>query len=121
MDEEISNAKITGTKLGFDDHGFFTFSIAVEGDGFGCNLGGYALSCYDKATLKRKGSEYGLNVIMRILEVVGVEHWEDLKGKYVRVTHNGPGSTMHTLGNIIKDDWIDFRTYREGLEDGNEG
>ena len=83
-EEEIVNAKITYTKLGLDDHGFFTFHIGLEGNGWGVTLGSIALSEYKEG--ERVGSAYGLNVIMRILEVVGVDHWEDLVGKYVRTT-----------------------------------
>ena len=44
---EIKNAKITGTMLGREDHGIFTFMIYVKFDGCSCGVGGYALDYYN--------------------------------------------------------------------------
>ena len=58
----------------------------------------------------------------KIMEVVGVRSWEDLKGKYVRYEDNGGGSRITKIGNIIKNDWIhvdDFMTnydYEDWIE-----
>lgn len=49
---EIRNAKITGTKLGREDHGIMTFMIFVEFCGCACGIGGYALDEYDRETKK---------------------------------------------------------------------
>ena len=48
---------------------------------------------------------------------VGVEKWEDLKDKYVRVVDDGWGSSIKKIGNIIDDKWFDidkfFKEYKE--------
>ena len=44
---------------------------------------------------------------MNIMNVVGVERFNDMKGKYVRVAIKGLGSPVKIIGNIIEDKWFD--------------
>lgn len=103
---QIENAKITGTNLGFEDHGILTFWIYLEFDGGGVGFGGYALDAYDKTLEKRVGVGESLDLLKEIMEVVGVEKWEDIKGKYVRVDSEGWGGKALGIGNLIKDKWV---------------
>lgn len=103
---EINNAKITGTMLGFEDHGIMSFFVYLEWEGAGVGFGGYALDEYDKEQEKRVGVGYSLDLLKEILEVVGVEKWEDLPGKYVRVDSEGWGGKALGIGNLLKDKWI---------------
>lgn len=102
--DEIINAIITGTKLGIEDHGMMTCMITCEGDHWGQGFGGYGLAVYDKAKDKEIGTAYGMEFVMRILEAVGVENWEDLKGTHVRIdkTH----TKVLGIGHILKDQWF---------------
>ena len=52
-----------------------------------------------------------MEVISEILDVVGVDKWEDLPGKYIRFEDGGWGSTVTKIGNIIKDKWFDMRNF----------
>lgn len=103
---EIHNALITGTMLGFEDHGIMSFFLYLEFDGGGVGFGGYALDEYDKALEKRVGVGISLDLIKEILEVVGVEKWEDLKGKHIRVDSEGWGGKALGIGNLMKDKWF---------------
>ena len=70
-----------------------------KGAGFGCDIGGY---CIGKGYLDAKefsGYGPGLEAIMRIMDTVGVERWEDLKGKYIRIKDEGWGSTIKCIVN----------------------
>lgn len=49
-----------------------------------------------------------MDCIAKILEVVGVDRWEDLKGKHVRIAFNDLGSTVTRIGNIIENKWLDL-------------
>lgn len=108
---EIRNAKITGTKLGREDHGIMTFMIFVEFAGCGCGIGGYALDQYNKVTKEREFSTKGLEAVSRICETVGVDNWEDLKGQYIRVKENGWGSTIDEIGNLMEEKWFNVRDF----------
>lgn len=71
---EMKNAKITYTKLGFGDHGEFTYDVGLDYGGIHQTMGGWGLNALMMGTS-----------IQRILQVVGVRSWEELPGKYVRV------------------------------------
>lgn len=92
---EIHNALITGTMLGYEDHGIFTSFVYLEWDGGGIGVGGYVL-----------GGKSGIEFIQEIMKVVGVDSWEKLKGKYCRVETGGLGSTATGIGNLLKEKWL---------------
>lgn len=96
FDMKVVNAKIESTMLGIEDHGIFTFMIHLDYGGSGQGFGGYAL-----------GGEYTDKLIRRVLKVVGVEKWEDLKGKYVRVNVPESGGIIHSIGNLLTEEWLD--------------
>ena len=108
---EIKNAKITSTMLGVEDHGILTCWLYLEYGESGCQgcqgFGGYSLDTPDKTHvfwLRRVGCAWGMEFINRILAVVGVEKWEQLPGKHIRV--RAEHSKVHAIGNIIKDNWF---------------
>ncbi|HFI2431994.1 TPA: hypothetical protein ACGO1Y_001272 [Streptococcus suis] len=111
MNKTIENVKITKTFFGREDHGILTCYLTVEGDGFGVSIGGYCLDKYEKNKRKRVAYHQSFELIDRILEVVGVSTWEDLPGKHIRIESDGLGSRVTKIGNIIKDDWLDFDTF----------
>ena len=108
---EIKNAQITGTMLGREDHGIFTFMIFVKFEGCSCGIGGYALDHYDKELGKRVYSAKSLEAVSKILDVVGVDRWENLNGKYIRIKDNGWGSTIDEIGNLMEDKWFNLREF----------
>lgn len=117
---EIKNAKIDYVKLYIEDHNILTFSIGLDLGGGSCALGGYQSFRVNKNDNKwdyeRKSSPAGLDCMRKIMEVVGVRSWEDLKGKYVRYEDNGWGSRITKIGNIIKDDWIDIDDFMKNYD-----
>lgn len=108
---EIKNAQITRTMLGREDHDIFTFMIFVKCESWECGVGGYALDYYDKELSERVYSVKGLEAISKILNVVGVSRWEDLKGKYIRIKDNGWGSTIDEIGNLMEEKWFNLREF----------
>lgn len=107
----IENAKITSVDLSMEDHGCLALWIILEGNGWGCGFGG---RCIGKGYLGAKefiGSKKGTEEIMRIMDVVGVSKFNDMKGRYVRVETNGWGGTIKKIGNIIEDKWFDYEEF----------
>lgn len=108
---EIRNAKIESASITMRDHGCCTFYLSVKGGGWGCNIGGY---CIGKGYLGAKefsATPKGLECLMRIMDTVGVERWEDLAGKYIRIVDNGWGSIISKFGHITDDKWFDFKAF----------
>lgn len=108
---KVYNAEITGTMLGFEDHGIMSSFVYLKFDGGSVGFGGYALDEYNKSLGKRVGVACGMEYIKEIMEVVGVSKWEDLKGKYVRVKSEGLGGQAVALGNLIEDKWFEPREW----------
>ena len=109
----IENALITNVDLSMADHGCLTLAMTLEGGGWGVVYGGY---CLGKGYLGADddffdGSAAGMEYLIRIMDTVGVEKFQDLKGKYVRVANKGWGSSVKIIGNIIKDKWFDAETF----------
>ena len=108
---ETKNALITSTMLGIEDHGIMSFFLYLDyGDSGHQGAGGY---CLDEPLkdrngrfIRRVGSANGMDLIMKILEVVDVEKWEDLPSKHIRV--KAEYTKVHAIGHITKDKWLDF-------------
>ena len=90
---KVENVKITKVSLSMADHGCLTFDIFVSE--FTAENG------------------HGLEAMMHIMNVVGVDRWENLVGKYCRVQSDGWGSTIKVIGNIIEDKWFDLEKFFE--------
>ena len=109
----IENALITNVDLSMADHGCLTLAMTLEGGGWGVVYGGY---CLGKGYLGADddffdGSAAGMEYLMRIMDTVGVEKFQDLKGKYIRVAAKGWGNSVKIIGNIINDKWFDTETF----------
>lgn len=115
MEDRTKNALIEDTMLGFEDHGIMTCFLHFDyGDAGHQGFGGYGLDEPKKDSegkhIGRFGSAYGMEFIKQILETVGVEKWEQLKGKYVRVRFSekpsGWSDKIEAIGHITKDKWF---------------
>lgn len=102
----VQNARITATSLGYEDHGILTCWPTLDYTGSGQGFGGYGLD----APPEKRASGYDRQPsvvagfwIARILKTVGVEKWEDLKGKYVRVSRTDDWGPVEGIGHITDD------------------
>ena len=114
---EIKNAIIEGTTLGTEDHGIFTAFLTLNYGGSCQGFGGYSFDGFDEKQNKRIGSAYGCEFIMRVLKVVGVEKWEDLKGKHIRV--KADSGKVYAIGNILEDEWFSPEELYKDMEAKN--
>lgn len=98
----IKNAEITETFLGFEDHGILTIDIGIGyGEGTTQMFGGYALG-------GNKGEgKYLQHWVVGLLKTVGVDTWEKLKGKHIRVEKEDEYGKVLRIGNFLKDEWFD--------------
>ena len=125
---EIENCRITNVSISMADYCSLVFWVTVEGSGWGCSLGGFKIA---SGMLGAKTEDFkaetgnGLVAIMRIMDTVGVERWEDLVGKYCRVKADGLGSRITCIGNIIRDKWFDvgefFKNYKDTIKPNVKG
>jgi hypothetical protein len=110
---ETKNARITSTMLGIEDHGIMSFYLYLDYGGSCQSAGGYSLDKPIKDEkgrfIKRVGTAVGCDVIMKILEVVGVEKWESLPNKNIRV--RADHSKVYAIGNLLREQWIEFEEF----------
>lgn len=67
-----------------------------------------------KETKTRVFKAKSMESISELLDVVGVDKWEDLPGKYIRFEDNGRSSSITKIGNIIEDKWFDLEEFFGG-------
>lgn len=109
----IENVRITSTSISMADHGVLCISFSVRGDGWGCNIGQWVNGIGHLGAHEWKGNGSAIVAMMKIMDTVGVERWEDLTGKLIRVKSEGWGSTIDEIGNIIEDKWFNLRKFYE--------
>lgn len=103
MEAEIKNAVIAKATLGRCDHGGLDAWLHLDYGGGGQGFGGYAL--YLPPGFKHHSIESCAgHFIWRVLEIAGVETWEQLKGKTIRA--KATWDKVEAIGHIVKDDWF---------------
>lgn len=111
---EIRNAVIESVSLGYEDHGMMTAWVRIQDSSGGQGFGGYCLSSYETSGGKQRASAALGHFVMRCMEVVGVDAWEKLPGKPVRILGNW--SKIQALGNYLQDKWFDPQEEFKKLE-----
>lgn len=108
----ILYAHITSVSLDYEDHGILTFGLGLDiADGRNCVFGSHTLDKYDRETKKHYCPSYSMELITRIMKVVGVSKWEDCKGKHIRVVSDGWDCSIKKIGNLMKDEWFDIEEF----------
>ena len=88
----VKNARIIDTFLGIEDHGIFVMQLTVE------QLDGHQAF---QRVVSRKNNLVG--ILGELYRAVGVESWEQLKGKLVRVKVDD--GFIRQVGHIIEERW----------------
>ena len=109
---QILNAKITDADLSMADQGVLIMRLTLAGNGWRADYGGYVLGVGSLGANEFTGMPKGIEQIMRVMDTVGVAHFKELAGSYVRIaisrSGNGP---VHIIGNIITDKWFDIKDF----------
>lgn len=112
-------ATIRSTSLGYEDHGIFTVMLNCVWPGGGVGVGGFCLdeSMGKDGDYKRRGTAYGLDHIIRVMETVGVSSWEQLVGKHVIVLsdegHSGWGGVSVGIAHATEDRVLILKEHAE--------
>lgn len=111
MKREIENAQITGITISMADHNCLTFRVTVQGACWGCSIGNYKIGTGMLNAEYWDASGSGIVAMMKIMDTVGSDTWEGLKGMYCRVEFTEDGTMVQKIGNLIKDKWFDIREF----------
>jgi len=107
----IENAKIKSVNLSMKDHGCLTLEMWLQGNGWDIVYGGYAIGNGYLGAKNFNGNEKSAEYIMRIMDTVGAEKFNDMTGKYIRVETNGWGEPIDKIGNIVEDKWFSQKEF----------
>lgn len=104
MSVETKNAVITSASIVMDDHGLLTAWLMLDYGGAGQGFGGWALYLPKPFRHHKLMSAAG-HFIWRAMEIAGVERWDQMQGKTVRV--RASHDKIQAIGHIVKDDWFE--------------
>lgn len=107
----IENAKIKDVNLSMADYGCLVLEMQLEGNGWGVIFGGRVLGHGYVGAKEFEGGPRGIEEIMRIMDVVGVSRFNEMKDKYVRIEVEGWGTSISKIGNIVEDKWFDYTEF----------
>lgn len=104
--EHICNAVIQSASLDID-RGFLCGWLTLDYGGSSQAFGGYVLYMPKDFAHHNRAASYAGHFIHRCLIVAGVERWDQLKGKTIRVKQDRPYGKILAIGHIVKNDWFD--------------
>lgn len=101
---EIKNAIISSVSLTTGDRGLLSAWVHLDYGGSGQGFGGYVL--YLPKSFKHHNIlSHAGHWIFRCMEIAGVEEWDKMKGKTVRV--KADNGKVYAIGHIVNDDWFE--------------
>lgn len=111
-ESSIMNGRIKDVSISMADHGILTFRLYIECEHGMFIIGNFQIGTGELDAKFWRGNGSGIVAMMKIMDVVGVERWEDLPGKYIRLDFkNSRSMTTEKIGNIIADKWFDIREF----------
>ena len=117
----VINARIVKTSISKHqgDVGIPVITVDFSFGGGGQGLQ-FTLDDYDKTKKERVSSNFTHECIYSIMDAVGVENWEDLKGKYVRLFYAERRGYIKGVGHIIDDRWCATDLILEDISNDDE-
>lgn len=100
-------------------NGVATVGVNVTFDHGGCTLGGNTCGRLIPGDKSINGSRYGMDAILWLMAVAGVDKSSKIEGKYVRVAF-GKDERACFIGHIVKDIWFSFDWLAEALAEQKE-
>ena len=92
-------AKISEAHLEIKERGILNFWINVDyEDGFSQGIGGIALDQYNAKLERRVGTDYGCEMIRRLLIELNVNDFSEMKGKHIWILGEGEGFSFKYTG-----------------------
>lgn len=103
---DVKNAVIESAEIRREDRNILSAWVFLDYGGTGQGFGGYALY------LPKSFAHHSVNgpaghFIFRVMEIAGVDSWDKLKGRTIRVRSDSDSDQIRAIGHIIKDDWFD--------------
>jgi hypothetical protein len=113
--EEIKNAIIESTTIDMGERSLLTAWLHLDYGGSCQGFGGYSLYLPKSYAHFTENGDFAGHFLFRCMEIAGVESWEKMKSKTVRVKLCD--GKIEAIGHIVKDDWFnpseDFKRMKQ--------
>jgi len=113
----VKNAIIKSVSIDIERE-ILTGWIELDYGGYSQSFGGYFLHMQDNDENKKNNNLYAGHFIMRCMQIGGVQKWEDLKGKTIRVISDN--NKIYAIGHIVINDWFDIEVDFKKLQNESE-
>lgn len=113
----VKNAIIKGVSIHIE-RGILEGWIELDYGGYSQSFGGYVLHMSDNDENQKNKNNYAGHFIMRCIQIGGVQRWEDLKGKTIRVISDN--YKIYAIGHIVINDWFDIEVDFKKLQNESE-
>jgi len=100
---KVKNAIITSTTIDDGGRNMLTAWLHLDYGGSGQGFGGYVLYLPSDYA-NHGGPNFAGHFIFRCMQIAGVDSWDKIKGKSIRVYIED--GLIKGIGHIVKDDWF---------------
>lgn len=112
----IYNGKLV--KAGISEiNGIATIDARIDfAKGGSCSMGGFSCGQYNPGYKQIRGTAYGLECLLWLMAVTGVNDSSKLGGQYIRVAFDNENKCSY-IGHIFEEIWFSFEDLAKGLKD----
>ena len=105
-DLEVKNAIIESVSIDIERGGMLIAWLHLDYGGSCQGFGGQVLYLDRTFSHHNEGGPYCGHFIFRAMKIAGVESWNKLPGKTIRVKVKDDWGKIVAIGHIVKDDWF---------------
>jgi hypothetical protein len=108
---QFQNAEISDVDTIFAEDGTFRTYLVLSGNGWRIQYGGYAVGITNQSATEFQATAKGIELLMRLITLVGARSINGLVGKHVRVAVLPEVGEVKIIGNIVEDKWFDIEDF----------
>lgn len=106
---EILNAEISDVDIAFNEKGVLVAGLILSGNGWRIQYGSnYGIGATNPSATEFQGTAEGIELLMRLITLIGAKSFNGLIGKYLRVAVLPHLGEVKIIGNIVEDKWFDI-------------
>ena len=118
---EILNAQISDVDVAFNEQGVLVAGLILSGNGWRIQYGStYGIGATNPSATEFQGTAEGIELLMRLITLIGAKSFNGLIGKYVRVAVLPQVGEVKIIGNIVEDKWFDIEEFFKPEESVSE-
>jgi hypothetical protein len=108
---QFQNAEISDVDTVIAEDGTLRTYLILSGNGWRIQYGGYAVGATNPSATEFQATAKGIELLMRLITLVGARSVNGLIGKYVRVAVLPEVGEVKIIGNIVEDKWFDIEDF----------